>query len=230
VVNLTKAVEKSSPLAMFQYLNELGRFAADWVVYASPEFGVLELGDPITTSSSLMPQKKNPDIFELIRGVSGAAVGRLMELMMVIKGLPSTYNKDLQSDKRPLREGVEEPIRVMKVFGASIPRIRPRLPGEGGPVINPAIVATDLVDYLVERKVSFREAHGIFGEAVAWAESKTRVLNTLTVEEWREFSPAFDAAVSEVFDPRRSVERKRTTGSTNPEMVRRQIARAKSLL
>ena len=102
-----------------------------------------------------------------------------MEMMMVVKGLPSTYNKDLQADKRPLREGVEEPIRVLMVFGASIGRIRPRLPGEGGPAINPAILATDLVDYLVERKVSFREAHGIVGEAVAWAESKKRALDTL---------------------------------------------------
>ena len=211
-------------------LLDLGRFAADWIVYAAPEFSVLELDDAITTSSSLMPQKKNPDIFELIRGASGAAVGRLMELMMVVKGLPSTYNKDLQADKRPLHEGVEEPIRVLKVFGASIVRIRPRLPAEGGPAINPAILATDLVDYLVERKVSFREAHGIVGEAVAWAESKKRALDTLTVEEWRKFSPAFDAAVAEVFDPRRSIERKRTTGSTHPDMVRRQIERAKSLL
>jgi argininosuccinate lyase len=177
-----------------------------------------------------MPQKKNPDIFELIRSASGAAVGRLMELMMVVKGLPSTYNKDLQADKRPLREGVEEPIRVLKVFGASITRIRPRLPAEDGPAIDPAILATDLVDYLVERKVSFREAHGIVGEAVAWAESKKRALDALTVEEWRKFSPAFDAAVAEVFNPRRSVERKRTTGSTHPDMVRRQIERAKSLI
>ena len=211
-------------------LLDLGRFAADWIVYAAPEFSVLELDDAITTSSSLMPQKKNPDIFELIRAASGAAGGRLMELMMVVKGLPSTYNKDLQADKRPLREGVEEPIRVLKVFGASITRIRPRLPAEDGPAIDPAILATDLVDYLVERKVSFREAHGIVGEAVAWAESKKRALDALTVEEWRKFSPAFDAAVAEVFNPRRSVERKRTTGSTHPDMVRRQIERAKSLI
>ncbi len=211
-------------------LLDLGRFAADWIVYAAPEFGVLELDDAIATSSSLMPQKKNPDIFELIRSASGAAVGRLMELMMVVKGLPSTYNKDLQADKRPLREGVEEPIRVLKVLAAAIVRIRPRLPEEGGPAITPAILATDLVDYLVDRKVAFREAHGIVGEAVAWAEAKKRALDALTVEEWRRFSPVFDAEVSEVFDPRRSIERKRTTGSTNPEMVRRQIARAKNLL
>ncbi|MGD0781983.1 MAG: argininosuccinate lyase, partial [Candidatus Aminicenantales bacterium] len=146
-------------------LLDLSRFAADWIIYAAPEFGVLELDDAITTSSSLMPQKKNPDVFELIRSASGAAAGRLMELMMVVKGLPSTYNKDLQADKRPLREGVEEPIRVLKVFAASIVRMRPRRSGEGGPSIDPAILATDLVDYLVDRKVPFREAHGIIGEA-----------------------------------------------------------------
>jgi argininosuccinate lyase len=211
-------------------LLDVGRFAADWIVYAAPEFGVLELDDAITTSSSLMPQKKNPDIFELIRGGSGAAVGRLMELMMVIKGLPSTYNKDLQADKRPLHDGVEEPIRVLGVLAASIGRIRPRLPEEGGPTINPGILATDLVDHLVERGVPFREAHGIVGEAVAWAESKKKPLTALTVEEWRRFAAVFDSSVAGVFDLRRSIERKRTTGSTHPDMIRRQIARAKSLL
>jgi argininosuccinate lyase len=211
-------------------LLDLGRFASDWIVYAAPEFGVLELDDAITTSSSLMPQKKNPDIFELVRSASGAAVGRLMELMMVIKGLPSTYNKDLQADKRPLYEGVEEPIRVLKVFAASIVRLQPRPAEEGGPSINPGILATDLVDYLVDRQVPFREAHGIVGEAVAWAESKKKPLDTLTVEEWRRFSPVFDPSVAEVFDPRRSIERKCTSGSTHPNVVRRQIERAKNLL
>jgi argininosuccinate lyase len=211
-------------------LLDVGRFASDWVVYAAPEFGVLELDDAVTTSSSLMPQKKNPDIFELVRGASGAAVGRLMELMMVVKGLPSTYNKDLQWDKRPLRAGVEEPLLVLEVFAASIVRIRPRLPAEGGPAIDPAILATDLVDYLGERGIPFREAHGIVGEAVGWAESQKKPIDTLTLEEWRRFSLAFDAAVSEVFNPRRSVERKRTSGSTNPDMVRLQIKTAKTLL
>jgi argininosuccinate lyase len=108
--------------------------------------------------------------------------------------------------------------------------MRPRRSGEGGPSIDPAILATDLVDYLVDRKVPFREAHGIIGEAVAWAEAEKKPLDSLTVGEWRRFSPAFDAAVAAVFDSGRSIERKRTTGSTNPDMVRRQIARAKSLL
>jgi argininosuccinate lyase len=216
--------------ALAVLLLDLGRFATDWIIYAAPEFGVLDLDDAVTTSSSLMPQKKNPDIFELVRSAAGAAVGRLMELMMVIKGLPSTYNKDLQADKKPLREGIEEPLNVLRVFAASIGRIRLRPPAKGGRSIDPAILATDLVDYLVERKVPFREAHGIVGEAVAWAESKKKPLPALTIEEWRRFSPAFGPSVVEVFDARRSIERKRTTGSTHPEMVRRQIEKAKSRL
>ena len=112
----------------------------------------------------------------------------------------------------PLRDGVEEPIRVLKIFAASIVRIRPRRPGTGGPPINPAILATDLVDYLVDRGVPFREAHGIVGEAVAWAEGEKKPLDALTIEEWRRFSPVFDSGVGEVFDPRRSIERKRTAG------------------
>ena len=190
--------------AMAVLMLDVGRLASDLVLYVTHEFGLLEMDAAIATSSSLMPQKKNPDIFELVRAASGAATGRLMAMFMTLKGLPSTYNKDLQADKRPLREGVEEPIDVMRVLAAALGRIRPRAEVPAA-VLDPGLYAADLVDYLVERGVSFREAHGIVGAAVAEAEKTGTPLNGLGMEAWRRLSPLFDDDVAAVFDPRRSI-------------------------
>ncbi len=183
---------------------DAGRLAADLILYASRDFGLIAMDAAIATSSSLMPQKKNPDIFELVRAAAGAAVGRLMEMFMTLKGLPSAYNKDLQADKRPLREGMEEPIRVMRVLAAALGHVRPReeLPAS---VFDAGLYATDLVAYLVGKGIPFREAHGIVGAAAAEAERAGRPLDAFTPEEWRRFSPLFGDDVREVFDPRRSV-------------------------
>ncbi len=123
---------------------------------------------------------------------------------MVLKGLPSTYNKDLQADKRPLREGVEEPIEALRVLAAALGHVRPRtdIPSALG---DPGLYAADIVDYLVKRGLPFREAHGIVGAAVAEAEKTGRALDRMTAEEWRRFSPLFGDDVRAVFDPRRSV-------------------------
>ncbi len=190
--------------AMAVLMLDAGRLAADLIIYASKEFGLVEMDAAIATSSSLMPQKKNPDIFELVRAESGAAVGRLMEMMMVLKGLPSAYNKDLQADKRPLREGMEEPIEALRVLAAALGRIRPgtEVPAALG---DPGLYAADVVDYLVKRGAPFREAHGIVGAAVAEAEKTGRGLDALTAEEWRRFSPLVGEDIQSVFDPRRSV-------------------------
>jgi argininosuccinate lyase len=190
--------------AMAVLMLDAGRLAADLIIYASKEFGLIEMGAAIATSSSLMPQKKNPDIFELVRAESGAAVGRLMEMMMVLKGLPSAYNKDLQADKRPLREGMEEPIEALRVLAAALGRVRPRaeVPAALG---DPGLYAADVVDHLVKRGVPFREAHGIVGAAVAEAEKTGRGGDSLAVEEWRRFSPLVGEDIQSVFDPRRSV-------------------------
>jgi len=203
---------------------DLGRFADDFIIYATREFGLIALDDRLATSSSLMPQKKNPDIFELVRASSGAAVGRLMGLMMTIKGLPSTYNKDLQTDKRPLREGIEEAERILEVFGAALKLIRPRT---DGPAAKPdaSLLATDLADYLTEKGLPFREAHGLAGEVVAFAESQGKKCDELTLAELRKIHSGFAEDVAGVFSVKRSVERKRTSGSTRPEEVRAALER-----
>ncbi|MCX6561189.1 MAG: lyase family protein, partial [Candidatus Aminicenantes bacterium] len=190
--------------AMAVMMLDVGRLASDLVIYVTREFGLIEMDAAVATSSSLMPQKKNPDIFELIRAASGAAAGRLMATFMTLKGLPSTYNKDLQADKRPLREGVEEPIEVMRVLAEALGHIRPRAEVPAA-VLDPGLYAADLVDYLVGRGVSFREAHGIVGAAVAEAEKAGTPLNALGMEAWRRISPIFDHDVIAVFDPRRSI-------------------------
>ena len=201
---------------------DLGRFAEDFIIFSTREFGLIALDDRLATSSSLMPQKKNPDIFELVRASSGAAFGRLVTMLTTLKGLPSTYNKDLQMDKRPLREGIEEAGRTLQVFIAALGLVRPRA---DGPAARPdsSLLATDLADYLVAKGLPFREAHGIVGAVVSYAESKKMKCDELTLDELKTFYPGFGEDVREVFSVPRSVERKRTSGSTHPEMVKRQI-------
>jgi len=203
---------------------DLGRFAEDFVIFATREFGLIALDDRLATSSSLMPQKKNPDIFELVRASSGAAVGRLIGLMTTLKGLPSTYNKDLQTDKRPLREGIEEAGRVLLVFGAALGFIRPRA---DGPAAKPdaSLLATDLADYLTEKGLPFREAHGVAGAVVAFAESRGEKCDELTLGELKKYHSDFGEDVHAVFSVRRSIERKKPSGSTNPDMVRAALNR-----
>ena len=205
---------------------DLGRFAEDFILYATREFGLIALDDRLATSSSLMPQKKNPDIFELIRASAGAAVGRLVGLMTTIKGLPSTYNKDLQTDKRPLREGLEEAGRILAVFGAALKLIRPR---PDGPAAEPdaSLFATDLADYLAGKGLPFREAHGLAGEVAVFAESQGKKCDELTPAELRKIHPAFGDDVRGVFSVRRSLERKRTSGSTHPDEVRAALNRGR---
>jgi len=210
-------------------LLDIGRFAEDFVVFSSQEFGYLELDDSIVTSSSLMPQKKNPDFFELIRAGSGRLFGYLTQLFVTIKGLPSTYNKDLQEDKVPLRKGVEDTLQILEVFGQTLTKIKPNKT-KALERLHSFLYATDLVDYLVEKAVPFREAHGLVGEIVAYAEKQGQGLDDLTVEVFQRFHPAFDEGVLRVFDPMRSVGKKKTYGSTNPQQVRLQIEKAKTIV
>ncbi len=206
---------------------DLARYAGDFVIFATREFGLIEMDDCLATSSSLMPQKKNPDIFELIRASSGAAVGRLIGLMTTLKGLPSTYNKDFQADKRPLREGVEEAIRVLRIFAAALPLIRPR---PDAPALRPdaSLFATDLADYLTAKGLPFREAHGAAGAVVARAAERGIPCDELSLDELNVIHPYFQADVASVFSVRESLERKKTSASTRPEDVRAAVSRERA--
>lgn len=207
-------------------LLDLSRFAEDFVIFSTREFGYLDFDDRIATSSSLMPQKKNPDFFELIRAGSGRLFGYLTQLFITVKGLPSTYNKDLQEDKTPLRLGVEETIQILKVFESTLKGIKPNLRRIKAHY-DSFLCATDLADYLVDKGVPFREAHGIVGKLVRYAENKKVGLDTLEFEEFRRFHPLFGSDVLTVFDPAHSIRQKKTSGSTHPQWVRKQIRTAK---
>jgi len=210
-------------------LLDLSRFAEDLVIFSSREFGFFKLDDCIATSSSLMPQKKNPDFFELIRSKAGSVYGRLTELFIAIKGVPMSYCKDLQSDKEPLRRGVEEALDALHVFSVVLSYIEP----DGEMMkkrLTPDMLATDLVDYLLEKGIPFREAHGIVGSVAAFSQQAGKPLDELTVPEFQQFSGAFAADVAEVFDFGRSLRLRRTAGSTHPDEVQAQFRRARDRL
>ncbi|MDP2915431.1 MAG: argininosuccinate lyase [Candidatus Aminicenantes bacterium] len=214
--------------ALSLLLLDLSRFAEDFVIFASREFGFLVLDEAIATSSSLMPQKKNPDFFELIRAGAGHLFGHFSRLFITVKGLPSTYNKDLQEDKVPLREGLEDTARILEVFRITLNKIRPNRK-EIERKAEPFLVATDLADYLAGKGVPFREAHGVVGEIVGYAEKKRKALNALTLREFRAFHPLIGDDVRAIFDPARSIRLKKTSGSTHPDRVKDQIRKAKTL-
>jgi argininosuccinate lyase len=176
-----------------------------------------------------MPQKKNPDIFELMRAWPGRLFGHYSRLFLVLKGLPSSYNKDLQEDKEPLRATIEDAKIVLDAAAAAMIRIKPngKRMREG---LTAGMFATDLVDHLARKGLSFREAHGIVGAVVAFAEQRKKGLDALSVEELKSFSPLFGDDVRAVFDPFGSVCLKKTAGSTHPDEVKAQIAAAKRAL
>jgi len=214
--------------ALSLLLLDLSRVAEDFVIFASREFGFLVLDEAIATSSSLMPQKKNPDFFELIRAGAGHLFGHFSRLFITVKGLPSAYNKDLQEDKAPLRQGLEETARILEVFRITLNKIRPNRK-EIERKAEPFLFATDLADSLVGKGVPFREAHGVVGEIVGYAEKKRKALNALTLREFRSFHPLIGEDVLAIFDPARSIRLKKTSGSTHPDRVKDQIRKAKTL-
>jgi len=227
VADRSHILETLSVLLML--LLDVSRYAEDFIIFSSREFGFLELDEAIATSSSLMPQKKNPDFFELIRAGAGRLFGHFSRMAVIMKGLPSTYNKDCQEDKEPLFRGVEDAIRILSVFETTLGKIRPR--GEAIQAkIDPSLFATDLVDYLTGKGVSFREAHGLVGELVKLAEERGKPLDALEPADFGRVHALFAPDVHEVFDGARSVRLKKTPGSTHPAQVKRQIAKAKRLI
>ena len=203
----------------------LSRFAEDVILWTTEEFGLLALDEAFATGSSLMPQKKNPDVLELIRGQAGVVIGQLTALLTVMKGLPLAYNRDLQWDKRSVGESVEATASALEVLARLIRHVRIRSERLPALLESEALCATDLAEYLVGRGVPFREAHEAVGRLVADAERRGRRLRDLSVREWQRYAPQLDARARTLLDPRRSVERKRSLGGTSPPQVNRAIRR-----
>jgi len=203
----------------------LSRFAEAIILFNSAEFGFLELSDAYSTGSSLMPQKKNPDVFELARGKSGTLTGLLTGFLGTLKGLPSTYDKDLQEDKSAMFASYDNLVSTLPVLAAAI-RTLDINPERMQAAIDPASMATDLADDLVRKGVPFREAHSLVGQAVGLASRSGKSLVALSRKELSSISPALDVDLSAVLDPRQSIARHSCIGGTALESVQTQIESA----
>jgi argininosuccinate lyase len=203
----------------------LSRLAEDVILWASSEFNFIKIDDAYTTGSSLMPQKKNPDVAELTRGKSARVIGNLVSLLTLLKGLPMTYNRDLQEDKERLFDSMDTVRACLRLMAAMIENTTVNAAACRVAASDPALLATDLADYLVRRGMSFREAHHTVGAAVAYAEKQRKLLTQLTPAEWRAINKQFTEKVRDVFDLEAAMERRQITGAPGKSEVRKQLAR-----
>jgi len=206
----------------------LSKLAEAVVLFSSAEFGYFELSDAYSTGSSLMPQKKNPDVFELTRGKAGTLIGLLTGLMATLKGLPSTYDKDLQEDKAPVMAAYDTLMAILPVLAGALGTMSLHQERMSA-AIDDGMMTTDLADYLVTKGVPFREAHAILGKAVRAAAGKGIPLKQLLLADWQALGP-FDMDLYAFFDPRHSVAMRHCQGGTAPQAVKAQLQAAQALL
>lgn len=208
----------------------LSRLAEDVILFASPEFGFVELPDEYSTGSSLMPQKKNPDAWELIRGKTGRIYGALLALFTTFKGLPSSYQRDLQEDKEPLFGAHDQALAMTQIAAAALAATKFREARLREAAQDPALVATEVADYLVTFGVPFREAHEIVGKVLRAAEQEGKSIREMPIERLKEFSPAFDRNLSTALTLDSALARHATLGGTAPGAVRAALEDFKSRL
>ena len=208
----------------------LSRLSEEIVLWSSPRFGFVRLPDRFTTGSSIMPQKKNPDVPELVRGKSGRVIGSLVALLTLMKGQPLAYNKDNQEDKEPLFDAVDTLKDSLAVFAAMIAGMTPVPRAMREALSEGHATATDLADYLVRKGVAFRDAHEAVAQAVREAERRGTDLSRLPLTTLRQFSPKIGADVKRVLTPEGSVAARNHPGGTAPAQVRKAAARARKRL
>lgn len=206
------------------------QLAEDLIIWNTGEFGFIEIDDAYTTGSSIMPNKKNPDVLELIRGRSALLTGSLNSILLLIKGLPLTYNRDLQEDKVILFGAVDVYRPVLAILPGLLSCIRFKKESLARHMGSGFMLATDIADFLVKRGVPFRTAHGIVGRIVRYAADRHKSLFGLTLKEWRKVYPAFPAEALSLLDYHKSTEMKRSYGSTSRQSVARQIRTAERML
>jgi len=208
----------------------LSRLAADLTLWATSEFGFVEFSDAFATGSSIMPQKKNPDVAELVRGKSGRLYGNLVAVLTTMKGLPLAYNSDMQEDKEPLFDSVDTLDAILEVLPPMIASLvfhTDRLRRAAGEQFS---TATDLADYLVRKGLPFREAHEVVGRIVRFALDAGAALDALAVDDLRRFSPLIDTDVKAAITVDASLRARAATGGTAPDAVRDALARARTLV
>ena len=204
-------------------MTHLSRFAEEIILWSSWEFSFIELDDAFTTGSSIMPQKKNSDMAELVRGKTGRVFGNLMGTLTMLKGLPLAYNKDMQEDKEALFDGIETVIRCLEIFAPMVKTMKVKADNMYSAAQKGFINATDLADYLTKRDVPFRTAYKITGKIVAECISLGTVLDNLPLEAYKKHSEVFEADLYDEISLETCVSKRISEGSTGPESVNRQI-------
>ena len=208
----------------------LSRFCEELILWSTSEFNFIRLSDSVTTGSSIMPQKRNPDIAELIRGKTGRVYGNLLSMLTTLKGLPMTYNRDMQEDKEPLFDSIDTVLLSLEGMTEMIGGMNINQERMTQAVRSNFSTATDLADYLVKKGLAFRECHEISGTIVRYCEETGKDFFKLTVKELREFSPLFDDDITEILDPAYSTERKLSAGSTSKSEIINQLKIIKNRL
>lgn len=206
------------------------QISEEFIIWSNPSFNFIEISDAFTTGSSIMPNKKNPDVCELTRGKSARLLGNLMNLLTLLKGLPQAYNRDLQEDKIPLFDSTNTVIKIIKVYNSMLENIKFNKKEMEFSVSKGYIEATDLADYLVNRKVSFRNAHKIVGEIVQYCIRNNIRLNELKLSEFKRFAPEISGDVYKFINLHTCVHRRRSDGGTSPYTVLAQIDNNKKWL
>jgi len=201
----------------------LSRVSEDLIIWSTIEFDFVEFSQGFSTGSSLMPQKKNPDMAELTRGKIGQLYGNLISILTTLKALPSSYNRDLQEDKEALFDSVDTISAALELCSAMLPELKINRERMEEAASDPNLFATDLAEYLVGKGMAFREAHEIVGKLVANAIDKGTKLNAIALADLKKLSPLFGVDIAEVFDVRRSLAARRAIGAPSPENVKAQI-------
>jgi argininosuccinate lyase len=207
----------------------LSRFAEETVLWCSAEFGFWELDDSFATGSSIMPQKKNPDVAELIRGKTGRVYGDLLALLTLMKGLPLAYNRDMQEDKPPLFEAVDTLLACLEAAAGMVRALRPNAQAMAAAAGN-LLCATDVADYLVGKGMPFRDAHAVTGSLVRLCLATGTALQDLDLASYRRASSLIDVTIYDRISPQASVSARAALGGTAPKAVQAQLSRAATLV
>ena len=222
------AIEFSAAAALL--MMHLSRLSEELIVWMSPRFGFIDIADRFCTGSSIMPQKKNPDVPELVRGKSGRVIGHLTGLMMLMKSQPLAYNKDNQEDKEPLFDTVDTLIDTLRIYADMMRGVTVKPENMRAAVMQGFATATDLADYLVKKGMPFRDSHEVVALAVRHADRAGVDLSELPLEDLQSFSDLINEDVYNVLTPEGSLNARNHLGGTAPEQVRRQVARWRGLI
>jgi argininosuccinate lyase len=212
-----------------QIMLHLSRIAEDFIIWSSEACKFIGIDDAYATGSSMMPQKKNPDSLELIRGKTARVLGDQTTLMTLMKGIPTAYVRDLQEDKEALFDALEQTLMSVQVFDGVIKTLQVHTEAMRA-ALDPLLYATDMADFLVRKGLPFRKAHSVVGQAVRLCEEKGMALSGLSLADLQKLSPLFDESVKELFDPISSINKRNLYGGTGVDAVQQQIELAQRLL